>query len=198
MTPAAAACLLLQVSGSIVVARILQLQSVDFALVSNTSMSGNLTGTLADVPMSVNLTLDSVPAAGPGKNGSSNLTFDAATSAPLSMSKLLDQLWPTRPVALSSFVGGLTFPAMAVSYRSSNRTYWMQAVSGTPDQPFLALGDALSITAPAATYVSSPRAFSMAFTVDIPSMGVTATRATLQSSGDQLTMQVRPALIEPL
>jgi hypothetical protein len=30
----------------------------------------------------------------------------------------------------------------------------------------------------------------MAFTVDIPSMGVTATRATLQSSGDQLSMQV--------
>jgi hypothetical protein len=77
---------------------------------------------------------------------------------------------------------------MAVSFR--NDAYTVEAVSGQPTQPFLALGSALTITAPAATYVNSTQDFSMSFTVDIPAMGVAATTATLQSVGDQLDMQV--------
>ena len=157
---------------------------MQFAL-SNTSMAGNLSGTLADVPMSVNLTLDTG-----GVKNSSSLTFDATTTAPLSMSSLLDELWPSRPAALSSFVSGLTFPALAVSY-SRTGNYSIEASSGSaPAQPFLALADALSISAPAASYVDSPRAFSMTFTVDIPAMGINAARASLVSAGEQLNMQV--------
>ena len=159
---------LLQVSGNITVARILQLQSVVFMPIS-TSMSGSLNGTLVDVPVAVNLTLDA-STSGSGSGGSSsgqtssrNLSFYAATAAPLSMSALLDRLWPSRPAALSSFVSGLTFPAMAVSFR--NDAYTVEAVSGRPTQPFLALDSALTITAPAATYVNSTQDFSMSFTV---------------------------------
>jgi hypothetical protein len=179
---------LLQVNGSIVIAKVLQLQSAEF-LLTNTSMAGSFSGHLADVPMAVNLTLDSAPQVA-GKSGNSSLAFDASTKGPLSMSKLLDKLWSERPEQLSSFVGGLTFPAMAVSYRSNTSTYRIEAVSGLPAQPFLALGDAINITEPAATYVNSPRALSMAFTVDIPAMGVTGTRATLQSTPQNLSLQV--------
>jgi hypothetical protein len=181
---------LLQVNGSIVIAKVLELQSAEF-LLTNTSMAGSFSGKLADVGMAVNLTLDSTPAVA-GKNGSSSLAFDASTKDSLNMSKLLDKLWSDSkpPQALSSFVGGLTFPAMALSYRSNTSTYRIEAVSGSPAQPFLTLGDAIRITEPAATYVNSPRALSMAFTVDIPAMGVTGTRATLQSTPEQLLLQV--------
>ena len=177
-----------QVSGSIVVARVLKLQSVEFKL-DDASMSGNLSGTLADVPMAVNLTLD---ASAKNSGGGGNLSFDATTSAPLSMSRLLDQLWPQRPAALSSFVGAVTFPAMALSYRDKNYTF--QAASGTQAQPFLALANAINITALSATYVdTSPPAFSMAITVAIPAMSISSTRAQLQSSNNVLTMEVRLA-----
>jgi hypothetical protein len=67
----------------------------------------------------------------------------------------------------------------------------VEAVSGQPTQPFLALGSALTITAPAATYVNSTQDFSMSFTVDIPAMGVTATNASLKTTGNELSMRVR-------
>ena len=170
-------------SGSITVARILELQALEFAL-STTSMFGVLNGTLADVPVTVNLSMQSLG----GENGS-NISFYAATAAPLGMSTLLDRLWPSRPAVLSSFVSGLTFPAMAVTY--ANASYTVEAVIGAPTQPFLALGSALNITGPAVKYVDSPRAFSMAFTVDILALGINATRATLESAADQVYMQVR-------
>jgi len=184
---------LLQVSGNITVARILQLQSMQFT-VSDSSMFAALSGSLVNVPVAGSITLvrsgnSSSNSSSSGSN-SSNHTFYVATAGPLGMSALLDRLWPTRPAVLSSFVSGLTFPAIAVAY--TNATYTVEAVSGKPAQPFLALGSALNMTAPAIRYVDSPRAFSMAITVDIPAMGISATRATLQSSADQLTMQVRP------
>ena len=171
-------------NGSIIIAKILEINAAQFTL-SSTSMAASLNGKIVTTPMAVSLALDN----------SSKLTFTANTSSSLSLSSVLDKLWSGRPAVLSSLVSGLTFPAMKVSYTSSpSPSYTVEAVnSTTKPQPFLALGSALSISEPAASYVDSPRNFSMACTLDIPSMGISATRAVLQySAGDTVSMQVRP------
>jgi hypothetical protein len=175
---------LLQVTGSVTIAKILEINAAQFTL-SNTSMGASLNGKIVTTDVAVSLALDS----------SSKLTFTASTSSSLSLSSVLGRLWPDPPAVLSSFVSGLTFPAMKVSYTSSpSPIYTVEAVdSTTKPQPFMALGSALSISEPVASYVDSPRSFSMACTVGIPSMGISATRAVLvlQSAGDTVSMQVR-------
>jgi hypothetical protein len=162
-------------------ARILELNDALLTL-TNISMYASLAGKVAGAPVSANVTIEAK------KSSPTNFTFDARTGSSLGFSALLDKLWPSRPAALSTFVGAAAFPPMSVSYRSAASSF---TITSTSNAPMSLFDNSLTFTSPELTFSDKPQTtFTMRAMVDIPSIKVASVRALLEKVNDQLYLKV--------
>jgi hypothetical protein len=171
-----------QVSGPIEIAGVLELNSAAFVL-TDTSMSCATDGTLAGTPVAVSMALRKG-----SSNGGTELSFDADTKGPLTLSSLFKRTWERQPESVSSFFTDFTIPAMAVSYSSSSAASSFTIKSASS---FKAFGNAMIFTSPQITFTTKPKTnFRMETILSIVSMGINSAVATLETEGDKLSLEV--------